>query len=221
MKLTVHQPNFLPYLGFFDKIRQVDIFVVMDDVQYTKRGFTNRNRIKKPDGAMWLTVPVKSERDSLVNEVRISNHVDWKSRHLKTLEHMYSKAGHFDEVFPVIQDVYSQDWSLLSDLNIEMIRRCFYFLGITVRMVMSSSLDISDKFGGERIIEICKRLDCPEYFSGKSGRNYLDLSAFEDKDIRVTFQDFEHPVYLQQFGEFIPNLSVIDYLFNVGGQPFW
>lgn len=221
MKLTVHQPNFLPYMGLFDKVRQVDVFVILDDVQYTKRGFTNRNRIKKPDEQMWLTVPVVSERTSLVNEVTISTNVDWKDRHLKTLKHMYSKSDYFNEVFPPLEKVYSKEYTHLFEFNIDLLRCCFDILDIQTDMRLSSSLDLGDRMGGERIIEICKKAGCSEYFSGKSGQDYLDISAFEKEGLTVSFQNFEHPVYPQQFGEFIPNLSIVDYLFNVGGKAFW
>ena len=221
MRFTVHQPNFLPYLGFFDKVRQVDTLVFLDDVQYTRRGFTNRNRIKKPDGPMWLTVPITGKTMTAINQVEIATHIDWKKRHLSTMKHLYGKTQFYSEITPLLEDIYSKDWILLSDFNIALLKLCFEFLQISVDMKFSSSMDIEEEQGGGRIIKIGRKLGASEYFSGKSGRDYLELSKFQEEGIDVSFQEFTHPTYEQQFGEFMPNLSIIDYLFNVGPKPFW
>lgn len=221
MKIAVHQPNFLPYLGFFDKARQVDTFVILDDVQFTKRGFTNRNRIKKPNGTIWLTVPLTGEKLLPINEIQIADHVDWKSSHLKTLKHMYGKAEHFEEVYPRIQGIYDESWNLLADFNLALLKLCFRSLGIEPRFEFSSALNIIAEDGSERIIKICEKLKANHYLSGQTGRDYLEVSDYQDHGIEVSFHEFNHPIYPQQFGDFIPNLSVIDYLMNVGPHQFW
>ena len=221
MKVAVHQPNFMPYLGFFDKIRQVDTFVVLNDVQYTKRGYTNRNKIKKPNGSMWLTVPVSGELLVPINEVLIANQIDWQDHHLKTLEHMYGKADSYDTIQLKVKSEYRKDWEYLADFNIALLELCFEFLGIEVNMVFSSDQNIEADDGSDRILKICSKLGADHYLSGISGRDYLDLSAYKKAGIAVSFHDFNHPIYPQQFGDFIPNLSIIDYLMNVGPSKFW
>ncbi|TXT55796.1 MAG: hypothetical protein BAJATHORv1_30179 [Candidatus Thorarchaeota archaeon] len=221
MKIAVHQPNFLPYLGYFDKARQVDIFVIFDDVQFTPRGYTNRNKIKKPNGTIWLTVPITGDRMAPINEIRIADHVEWQEKHLKTLKHMYGKSDYYEIIIPRFQEIYDKGYTYLAEFNIDLLELCFELLGITTKMVFSSNLDIIAEDGNQRILKICKKLEADKYLSGESGRDYLELSSFQESGISVEFLDFSHPVYEQQFGDFIPNLSIIDYLMNEGPKKFW
>lgn len=221
MKIAVHQPNFLPYLGYFDKARSVDTFVILDDVEFTKGGFTNRNKIKKPNGTMWLTVPVTGDTMVPINEVLIADHLDWQEHHTKTLEHMYGKAAHYDSVWPQFGEEYEKEWKYLWNFNMALLKLCFSLLEIEVDIVYSSELDVTAEDGSERIIDICDHLDASHYLSGIGGKDYLKHEDFEKHGLGLSFQDFNHPVYSQQFGEFIPNLSVIDYLMNEGPTPFW
>ena len=221
MKIAVHQPNFLPYLGFFDKARQVDTFVILDDVQFTKRGFTNRNKVKKPNGTIWLTVPLTGDKLLPINQIHIADHVDWKTSHLKTLKHMYGKAEFYEEIYPKIEEVYDKSWTLLADFNLALLNVCFSSLGIDCKLEFSSTLEITAEDASERIIRICEKLKASHYLSGQTGRDYLDESDYQDHGIELSFHGFKHPVYPQQFGEFIPNLSIIDYLMNVGSKAFW
>ncbi|MFW9780562.1 MAG: WbqC family protein, partial [Candidatus Heimdallarchaeota archaeon] len=142
MKLAVHQPNYLPYLGFFDKARQVDVFVLLDDVQFTTRGYTNRNRIKSPSGSKWLTVPVKRQQDQSIKDVRIDEGKKWQRIHLNTLKHMYGKAPHYQELEDLLQSVYSTDWKFLAKLNTVLIKKVFDFLDINPEIKISSELNI-------------------------------------------------------------------------------
>jgi len=221
MKVAVHQPNFLPYLGYFDKARQVDTFVILDDVEFTKGGFTNRNKVKKPNGTMWLTVPVTGDTMVPINEVLIADHLDWQEHHVKTIGHMYGKAEHYESIWPKFEEAYNKDWKYLAEFNMCLLQICFSLLDINCDIVFSSELDVTAEEGSERILQICQELNANHYLSGVSGRDYLEKADYAEKGVELSFQDFEHPVYPQQFGDFIPNLSVIDYLMNVGAKQFW
>lgn len=216
MKIAVHQPNFLPYLGFFDKAMKVDKFIFMDNFQYTKRGFINRNRIKTPEGFMWINVPVSLTGTQNINEVKISPGDNWKNKLVASLTHTYKKTDYFDELFPVIENILVKKWELLVDLNVDLLNDIFSLLDITAMTELTSDMEISSLTTTGRIIDICRNAGATEYLSGKTGRDYLDIDLFEKSGIKLSFHDFEHPVYNQRFGEFIPNLSIIDYLMNNG-----
>ena len=130
MKCAVHQPNFLPYLGFFDKARQVDIFVILDDVQFTSPGFTNRNRIKTPTGSKWLTVPIQGDKRAPINQTLVSEGIKWRKSHLTTLKHMYGKSKYYKSLEPFLLEVYNQNWKLLVDFNFKLLKWCFELFNI-------------------------------------------------------------------------------------------
>jgi len=216
MILTVHQPEYLPYIGFFDRISKADVFVILDNVQYQKKGFINRNKIKTSDGWQWLTIPVK-QREGLkdINEVEISNQTDWKSRHWKALLYNYNKAPYFKKYSDFFEEVYKRNWDLLVDLNVYLIKNIIDMLGLKKEIKKSSSLNTKGR-ADDLLIDICKELGADTYLSGPGGRGYMDLEKFKKQNISVVFQEFNHSVYVQQFPKkgFIPNLSIIDLLFN-------
>lgn len=199
-------------------MQRSDIFVIYDDVQYDKHSWRNRNRIKTPKGAHWLTVPVllKFDEHPLINEVRIDNGGNWRKKHLFTIGQSYSKAPFYRQYLPFFEEAYARDWEYLIDLDIYFIIRIAESLGIeTSRIIKSSPMAITgDRIG--RLIAICKRLKADTFYEGASGKNYIDEERFLAEGIRVVFQDYRHPVYPQLYGEFIPHLSIIDLLFNHG-----
>ncbi|RKY50104.1 MAG: hypothetical protein DRP91_02555 [Candidatus Neomarinimicrobiota bacterium] len=214
--VAIHQPNFLPWIGYFYKIVKSDIFVFLDSVQYTKNSFINRNKVKTSQGEMWLTVPVSFSFGQLIREVRINNVVDWRKKHLKTLEINYKKAKFFYEVFEIVEEVYySEDWMNLSEFNICLIEKIMSYLGLSCSFVRSSSLGISGK-GTELLVNIVKKVGGNVYLSGFGGAKYQEEKLFKNEGISLIYYDFTHPVYEQLWGNFIPNLSIIDLLFNVG-----
>jgi len=219
MIVTVHQPNFLPYLGYFDKIKQSDIFVIMDDFQYTKRSYINRNRIKTPEGWMWLTVPVTLDGLPPINEVTIATQ-KFKKEHLTTLKHMYGKSDHFDEYYDWLKKVYDSEWTNLASINIHLIKEVLGFLDIDVELAYTSDMEINSKSTTGRIIDICQDVGASKYLSGKTGKDYLEVELFEQSSIDLDFHSFSPFPYTQQFGEFEPNLSVLDYLMNESGKPW-
>ncbi|MCD6542397.1 MAG: WbqC family protein [Thermoplasmata archaeon] len=213
--LAAHQPNYLPWIGYFHKILKSDIFVILDHVEFSRRGFINRNRVKGPKGVIWLTVPVRVKGRERIMNVKIDNKRDWRRKHHLTLKSFYGKAPYFNDVFPSLEDVYEREWEYLADLNIEIITRIVDLLGIKARFVKSSSLNPQGK-KMDMIIDICKKMGASIYFSGKGARKYQDEETFERNGIKLVYQDIEVPEYPQRFGEFVPNLSIIDMVFNIG-----
>ncbi len=218
--ISVHQPQYLPWLGYFDKILKSDCFVFLDDVQYKHREFQNRNMIRTKQGSMWLTVPVvtKGRRGQLVNEVDIDTGAGWQERHLRSVKAWYGKAPHFDRYIGFFEKTYRErTWEKLKDLNVHFIKFLLDELGITTPLRFSSDLG-----GGEsatsRIINICKELGADIYLSGAGGKEYLDEELFRKEKLGLKYQEFRHPVYEQLFGggDFMPYMSAVDMLFNMG-----
>jgi hypothetical protein len=217
-----HQPNYLPWLGFFDKMLHSDVFIIEDNVQYEQQGFTNRNKIKTPNGVKWLTVPVEHTGQSLpINKVRIAKNAepDWAKRHWLSLKHHYNKAPFWSEYCVFFEETYSQEWTLLVDLNMHLIKGLMGFLKIETPLVLASSLGVTGE-KSELVLAQCKALGATVQLSGSGARDYLNVKLFEKEGIKVVFQDFKYPEYNQVYGDFVPNLSVVDYLFCTGGENF-
>ncbi len=214
---AIHQPQYLPYLGFFHKLLHCDIFVALDNVQFQKNGLQNRNKIKTSQGWQWLTVPVINRFGQLINEVRISPEVFWQRKHWSALVSNYSRAPYFDMYGPGVKDLVDREWSHLCDLNMALTRWTAEVLGIKTAILYSSALKVDGK-QTEFLINICNAVEADCYLSGPGGANYMDLMAFEAAGITVSWQNFTAPVYEQLFPEFgfIPNLSIVDTLFNYG-----
>ena len=216
MIVAVHQPQYLPWLGYFDKMRRADVFCFLDNVQYKKNDWQNRNRIKTAQGRQWLTVPVHYRFPQKINEVTINNSVKWKKKHLQALISNYNRAPYFKQSSDIFEAVYSENWESLSDLNISFIKRLRTALGLDQRpTVKASDYDLRED-PTDRLIDICKALNADTYLSGQDGVKYMNMERFKQGDIRVVVQDFKHPVYPQVFEEFQSHMSVVDLLFNCG-----
>lgn len=213
MRIAVLQPGYLPWLGFFEQELAVERFILYDDVQYDRRGWRNRNRLKTPNGPVWITVPVeqKGKYTQPINEVRIDNARPWRRKHLGTVESFYRKAPYFESLFPELERIILRDWELLWELDLALIEWLNGAIGIETPISLASNLDASGH-KSERLLNICKRLGADEYFSGAAARHYLDLALFDQAGIAVYFQEYEHPVYPQLYGDFISHLSVLDLL---------
>ena len=219
MRVTILQPSYLPWLGFFEQMSRSDKFVLLDDVQYTRRDWRNRNRIRVRENWIWLTVPVqqKSRFSQSLLETRIDNSVSWRRKHLETLRQHYCKAPFFEKYFPRCQQVYEKDWTFLFDLCLETINLIKEEMGIETPLLRSSEM----KPGGEKtegLVSICRELGATHYLSGESGSNYIAEEGFSSQSIALEYQNYEHPVYPQRYTGFVPHLSAIDLLFNCGEQ---
>lgn len=218
-KTTIHQPEHLPWLGFIHKVMSADELVLLDDVQFEKNYFQNRNKIRTNEGWQWLTVPIKKHSlDTLIKDIKISYDFDWQSDYLKALEFNYRKAKYFANYYPEIKEIILRNYELLADLNYELIKSILKSFHINIKIVISSELNFlsKPKGGSERCLEICKVLNTDIYLSGSFGKDYLDVSMFKKENIKVEYHKFNHPVYRQVYDSFIPNMSSIDLLFNYG-----
>ncbi len=214
--VAIHQPGYLPWLGFFKKMMNSEIFVFLDHVQYERKCTQNRNKIRTSDGSMWLTVPVLSHQDSKINEVKIDETKHWSLKHKKSIILNYSKAPFFDEHKDFLEHLYGTTYDRLLDLNLEIIKYVMKVLEIKTKTFLSSELNVEGK-GSEMVLNICKAMKCDLYISGTLwARNHLHVEDFKKNGMMVQFENFNHPVYRQKFEPFIPNMSIIDLLFNEG-----
>ena len=217
MIVSVHQPQYIPWLGYIDKIARSDHFVFLDCVQYKEREFQNRNRIRTRDGWIWLSVPVISGGRQAIGDVAVDNEAAWQRKHLGSLLTWYGAAPHFKEYAPFFEDVYSREWQSLSELNIHIIRFLMKALTIYTPITFESELNIGST-STQRIIDICKALKADAYLSGSGGRAYMDEALFPANSIRLEYQEYYHPAYRQLHEPFEPYMSVIDLLFNHGKE---
>lgn len=223
MILTGHQPNYLPYAGFFHKIVRADMFLVVDNVQFVKRGpfgWIHRNRIRTPEGWDWLTVPVmtKGKFTQTILETMIAPDVPWGRKHLKTLEWNYRTAPFLADYIGIFREVYGRKWESLCELNVCLIRELMSALGIRKEVRRTSELGITGR-ASELIVNMCRRVGADTYLSGVHGKDYIETELFAKEGINLVFQEFRHPVYRQcQPGEFVPDLSIVDMLFNCGPE---
>jgi len=221
MILVGHQPNYLPYLGFIEKISRSDIYAISDTVQLVLKhdAYHNRNTIKTSTGPHWLTIPVLHKGKGLqkICDAMIDNSKNWSTKHWRTILHAYGKAPYFNSYSDFFQRVYSQQWDRLAILNEHIIKYLLKEFKVNVEIIKVSELNMDGK-STDLIVNVCKGLGADRYLSGKNGTKYLELSKMKDTGISVVFQDFRHPIYDQQYQHlgFVPNLSCIDMLFNCG-----
>ena len=221
MLVTIHQPEHLPWLGFFDKARRADLLVLLDSVQYRKNYFQNRNRVRAADGAAWTTVPVltKGNSDQTIRDVRINNDGSprWREKYWATVEQSYRASRFWSDYAEALRDAIWTDTASLAELNEKLIHLILRWLNIDVKSVRSSELPVAGT-RSELLLAICRAVGADRYLSGISGREYLDVSQFESAGVPVEFHEFHHPVYRQRYEPFIPCMSSIDLLFNHGPE---
>jgi hypothetical protein len=199
---------------------QADIFVVLDDVQYTVRDWRSRNRIKTPNGTMWLTVPVKAQniRQKTIRDVEVDYTQPWRTRQLKTFEAFCKRSRHFDEVFNMVRDVLEKDHKYLIEIDMDFVARVLEYFSLQKSIRFSSEIPTQGA-KDDRILSICTHLDATNYLTGNAARGYLRESIFTESGIQVEWHSYEHPFYNQLWirnNEFISHLSVVDLLFNHG-----
>ena len=213
-----HQPNLYPYAGFFAKLANVDKFIIADNTQYVKKEYHNRNRIKLVDGSvLWLSVPVKNSGhyQQKINEAEIDNSQNWKRKHEKSLQVNYRKSPYLDLYLPNFQELYSRDWVFLADFNIAVIKLCIEILELDTPVMIASELGVSGNSTGF-ILDICRKTDGDAYMHGKHAYDYVDFDSLEKEGIKNFIQDYKAVEYKQVAGDFEPNLSILDVLFNCG-----
>ena len=220
MRVAIHQPNYLPYLGFFHKIYLSDIFVILDTVQFIKSGplaWMNRNKIRTARGWIWLSVPVltKGKFPVTIKEALVDNTQDWRRKHLHSIYYNYNKGRYFDTYAKFFEGLFKKEWERLSSLNEEIIEYLLKQLDISVKIVKASELG-AEGGGTDLLVNICKQIGADGYIYGKHGEDYMELEKFKQNGIKLIPQDFKHPRYNQLYEPFIEDMSVIDLLFNEG-----
>lgn len=217
MIIGIHQPNFLPFLGYFYKMAKCNTFVLLDNVQYPKNLYTNRAMIKTLQGKLWLTLPIKRAFPQLIKDVELVDYPKEREKHIRAIELNYKKAKYFNYLFPELKEVLKKNWTHLSELNIELIKLFKNKLGIKTKLEVASDYDFKGN-STELLIEICKKFGADTYLSGKGGAKYQEEDKFKEAGIKLEYTDFTCPIYSQLWGDFIPNLSVVDYIFNNGNK---
>ena len=218
MICAVHQPQYLPWPGYFSKLDAADVFVIYDDTQYKHGEWQNRNRIKSPnteDGWQWLTVPVHHSEGELIREIRIDNRHDWPRKHLNAMAASYSRAPYYKDLADDVESLLSRPWERLADLNVATVRLLGSWLGVEKEMAFSSELDYEGR-ATDALVSMCRCLDADTYLSGSGGRDYLEPEKFEEAGVRLILHEYVPPEYPQPFGAFVPGLSAADLVFNCG-----
>lgn len=216
LKAVVHQPQYFPYPGFFHKLSLADVFVIMDDVQYDKR-FTNRNKIVATNGWMWITVPIKKEHKFLNNmDIEINNNMIWGEDHWKKIHQSYANAKYFYLYRDYLRETFNKRWDFLFDLDFETLKKTIGWLDLKIDIVRESELKVKGS-STERLVNACKAVGADTYVSGMGGKNYVDEKLFEKNNIKLAYQQYASVVYPQRLSKtFIPDLSILDLLVNVG-----
>ncbi len=220
-KIAILQSNYIPWKGYFDIINMVDEFILYDDMQYTKRDWRNRNKIKTNNGLQWLTIPVVSKGKFYqpINETKVANH-DWIASHWKSIECNYAKAKYFDEYKEKIYTIYTQCYEeeFLSKINYAFIKCICEILGIGTKITWSSDYKLVDG-KTERLVGLCKDAGADLYLSGPAAKDYIVDELFEKENIQLKYMDYSgYKEYHQLYGEFEHGVSILDLIFNEGSD---
>ncbi|HET7341595.1 MAG TPA: WbqC family protein [Methylomirabilota bacterium] len=216
MKVAIHQPHYLPWLGYLAKWAAADVFVALDTVQYEKNGWQNRNRIKTAAGPRWLTVPVHARLGTPIAEVTVDAGQPWAPRHLRAIEDAYARAPHLAAHRPALQRLYGASWERLAPLALATAEWLARAVGITTPLRLASQLAVTASDPSARLAALCRAVGADAYLAGRDGARYIDPSPFAAAGIRVLYQDYKHPEYRQLHGEFAPFLSGLDLLLTHG-----
>lgn len=218
-KVAILQSNYIPWKGYFDLIAAVDEFILYDEMQYTRRDWRNRNQIKTPQGLQWLTVPVqvKGRFNQRICDTQIDG-TGWAAQHWKSIAQNYQRAAHFDEIALWLEPIYRRgdEFQRLSQLNAVFIRELTEYLGITTTISWSTDYTLEGN-RSECLANLCRQAGGDEYLSGPAAKDYIDETAFSNRNIKMTWFDYDgYPEYAQLTGEFTHFVSIIDLLFNCG-----
>ena len=217
MIIAVHQPNYLPWPGYFHKMLSCDLFVILEDVLHSKRAITNKNKIKAPEGCRLLSVPL-ANKEALIKDLIICNEKCWHQKHWNSLMACYSRSPYWKDYKDLFAAVYNDPGTSLAELNLRLILIIRELLEISTPMVRSSDIPGLDGKRGAKLINICRHFGADTYLSGTGARVYNDEAEYAKNNIRLVYQSYTSPVYPQLWGEFIPNMSVVDLLFNCGPE---
>ncbi|MBN1184049.1 MAG: WbqC family protein [Bacteroidales bacterium] len=219
IKLAAHQPNFIPWCGYFYKIALSDVFVIADDVSFTNKSYINRNKIKTPEGPKWLTLPVeKAPLGTAVSKIKIFEPKTSFKRVINLLKHNYSRTEYFDHYILDFNKILTNSGDLLADINLSLIRYIMRCLEIETHIVKLSDIEYVNAEATQRIISICKSQGADTYISGYGGKKYQSEELMKANGIDCQIYEFIHPIYKQLWGAFEPKMSIIDLMFNCGPE---
>lgn len=217
MKIAIHQPQYLPWLGYFDKLDFADIFILLDTVQFKKHEWQNRNRIRTSDGWQWLTVPIIDRFPEQIDRVEVNAKTNWQRKHCQALRQHYGSAPYWAPLGPELLALLENPWTRLSELNVAATDLLCRHLGITARRLLASSFSARED-PTDRLIDLCRDVSGTAYLAGQSGPSYMDVGRFAEAGIDVRVQAYTHPQYPQRYQPFVSHLAVIDLLFNCGPE---
>ncbi len=219
---AIMQPTYIPWLGYFNLIDQVDIFVLLDDVKLEKQSWQVRNKIKSAGKELMLTIPVLSVNgmDTLIHKAQLNDRTKWRKKHFRTVEQNYSKAPYKKEILEVYHQVLNIDSIYLSDITIDIIKRVCNRIGIETEIVESSKLGVARSTKDQRVVDICKAIKCDRYISPVGAKDYINQyqvgGAFVNSGIDLYYMNYVHPAYTQIGQKFLPFMGIIDLLLNMG-----
>lgn len=221
------QPVYLPWLGYFDQMQRVDVFLIADEMPYSSSGWVHRNRVKGPNGPRWLTLPARPQQGQAIDKVRLAPDVPWARKHLTTLRHFYARGIDVEDTLAALEPLLNPAAEFVVDVSIPTIRFLAARLGIRTPIVVSSELGLEARYAQRfpdrpgpthRIIAYMEALGTTELLEGESGQAYFDVPLFAAFGYRVAFQRYIHPTYPQLHGPFISHMSAIDLLLAVGTE---
>ena len=215
MKVAIHQPQYLPWLGYFDKLDSADVFIILDTVQFKKHEWQNRNRIRTKEGWQWLTVPIIDRFPECIDRVEINPHSDWQRKHCQALRLHYGKSPHWEPLGPALLALLERPWPRLCELNVVILKVLCDHLGLTTPRILASTL-IAREEPTDRLIDLCRAVGGTEYLAGQGGSGYMDMGRFVEAGIAVSAQVYRHPEHPQRYAPFVSHLSVLDLIFNCG-----
>ncbi len=215
MILSIHQPDYIPWIGFFYKVSRSDCLVYLDDVQFSNQAAHNFNYIKTAQDPFRLKIPVDYHFGDTINQVRTKDELSWKQKHLKTLEYNYSKAPFFKETFPEFENILNRHYCDISEFNIAMNNMILKGFNISTKLERSSNLNIKTK-REQKVIDICLKMGSNTYLSGQGAKAYQIKENFNKNGIELLYLDYDPIKYAQIGKPFLPKLSVIDFIFNCG-----
>jgi len=223
VKIAIHQPQYLPWLGYFDKLDSADVFIFLDTVQFKKHEWQNRNRIRTKDGWQWLTVPIIDRFPERIDRVEINAKTDWQRKHCQALRLHYGGAPHWEPLGPKLLALLEHPWTRLVDLNVAVLDLLCEHLNITTRRCLASTL-VAPEEPTDRLIGLCRAVGGTVYLAGQGAvplpgvPSYMDVGRFPRAGIQVQFQEYQHPTYSQRYNPFVSHLAVVDLLFNCGPE---
>lgn len=220
MKVGIIQPSYIPWKGYFDFIDDVDLFIFLDDVQYTRRDWRNRNKINSSEGLCWLSVPVcfsRNDNNTDIKDVRIDNSKDWRKKHINTITRSYQNAPYFDKYADHIFGVIGSEHTMISELTIDLTHCLMGALGISTETMKASDFNLGYT-KDEHLIQILLNVGATSYLSGPSAKNYINPVLFEEKGIDLEYKSYCYPEYPQRYQPFEHGVSVLDLLFNNGPE---